>query len=77
VVAPTDGKVLHVVRDGSFGGWGGCIFIELVNPYVPYVGASYYLMAHLRNCPVQCRAFRYPLFHVNPFLWGIGITCFT
>jgi murein DD-endopeptidase MepM/ murein hydrolase activator NlpD len=46
VVAPADGRVLHVVRDSSFGGWGGCVFIELVNPYVC---AAYYLMSHLAH----------------------------
>lgn len=46
VVAPADGRVLRVVRDPSYGGWGGCVFVALVHPYR---GAGYYLMAHLAH----------------------------
>ncbi|MDQ8698593.1 peptidoglycan DD-metalloendopeptidase family protein [Hyphomicrobium sp. LHD-15] len=46
VTAPAKGRVLWVVRDPSFGGWGGCVFIALANPYL---GADYYLMAHLAH----------------------------
>lgn len=46
VVAPADGAVLHVVRDRSYGGWGGCVFVRLERPYR---GALYYLMGHLAH----------------------------
>lgn len=46
VVAPAGGRVLRVVRDTSYGGWGGCVFIALDTPYR---GAGYCLMAHLAH----------------------------
>jgi murein DD-endopeptidase MepM/ murein hydrolase activator NlpD len=46
VVAPAGGKVLRVVRDPSYGGWGGCVFVALA---CPYQGAGYYLVAHLAH----------------------------
>lgn len=49
VVAPADGHVLRVVRDTSYGGWGGCVFVQLLNPYR---GAGYYLMGHLAHAPL-------------------------
>ena len=46
VAVPADARVIHVVRDTSYGGWGGCIFFKLV---MPYKGADYFLMAHLAH----------------------------
>lgn len=46
VVAPAGGRVLRVVRDTSYGGWGGCVFIALDTPYFD---AGYYLIAHLAH----------------------------
>lgn len=46
VVAPAQGRVLRVVRDTSYGGWGGCVFIQLVTLYR---GAGYCLVGHLAH----------------------------
>jgi len=46
VVAPAGGTVLRVVRDTSYGGWGGCVFIALDTLYL---GAGYCIMAHLAH----------------------------
>jgi len=46
VVAPASGTVLCVVRDTSYGGWGGCVFVRMDHVYN---GAGYYLMGHLAH----------------------------
>lgn len=46
VCAPANSTVLRTVRDTSYGGWGGCVFLQLENPYG---NAPYYLMAHLAH----------------------------
>ena len=46
VAVPADATVIQVVRDTSYGGWGGCIFFKLTKPYK---GADYFLMAHLAH----------------------------
>ncbi|MFZ2620061.1 MAG: peptidoglycan DD-metalloendopeptidase family protein [Alphaproteobacteria bacterium] len=44
VAVPADCTVIHVVRDNSYGGWGGCIFFKLATPYR---NAPYFLLGHL------------------------------
>lgn len=46
VAVPQACKVVHVVTDTSYGGWGGCVFFELKRPYR---GAPYFLYGHLAH----------------------------
>jgi len=40
-----DGRVMHIGRDGSFGGWGGVLVFKLDHP--PVEGADYLYYGHL------------------------------
>ena len=41
-----DGKIVHIARDGSYGGWGGLLVFKLDNPPLP--GADYLYYGHLK-----------------------------
>ncbi|MBI3440341.1 MAG: peptidoglycan DD-metalloendopeptidase family protein [Proteobacteria bacterium] len=45
VIILSDAEVMHVGRDGSFGGWGGVLVFRLDKP--PYKGADYLYYGHL------------------------------
>lgn len=40
-----DAEVVHIARDGSFGGWGGLLVFKLDK--APYAGADYLYYGHL------------------------------